>query len=603
MILALAASILSVALGAILGFVRGPMERTVGPVRTFAVVAAVAVALSTLMPESLAALGMWAFVVLGVAFALPAVIERIMVRGHDHHVEQRRHRIGLDVSFIGLLIHQIGDGVGQGIYGAPTPPNEAHPDVVLAIAVHSIPVAAFVVLAYRARVGSAVAVQRAVALGVAGAAGVLMTRLVPSQTLQSWEPWTAAAVAGLLLHVVTHGWPLEPIRTTTGRVLDLGAVIAGGAVVFLGHDSHGGAEGGPDLRGATFHALIDLALETAPILLIGLVIASFLQLWGSKVPARMHGARTHWGQALQGAAVGAPLPICACGVLPIAQMLSRRGAPAAFVIAFLIATPELGVDTFVLSFQFLGWRFALLRIVAALLLAIVAAILVARVSPPSAHSALPGAALTEEGSGPWPSRALHVLDDLLQHVGPWTFLGLIAAAYTQAALPPGELLGLAETGLDVLIVSVIAIPSYVCASSATPLAAILMAKGLSPGAALVGLLLGPATNIATVGWMRAHFGTRAAIWGIGGLLVAAWAIAALVNATPWLWPVMLPPTGQTHEHGWPSIAATVALFALVLRGIWRSGLRAWVDSLGQALSHGGSNHSHGHEHHGHSHHH
>jgi ribose/xylose/arabinose/galactoside ABC-type transport system permease subunit len=202
--------------------------------------------------------------------------------------------------------------------------------------------------------------------------------------------------------------------------------------------------------------------------------------------------------------------------------------------------------------------------------------------------------VADEGEGSVVERTLQHFDELLYHVGPFTIVGLIVAAYVQAALPTGAAAGLATSGLDILVVSLVAMPSYVCAASATPLAAVLLAKGFSPGAVLAGLLLGPATNVATVGFLRAAFGGRAAFLTLGGLILGVWACAFAVNQVGL--PATLPPSldPEHHEHGWLGIGASVVLALFVLRAVWRSGLRGWFASLGEAL--GSHDHHHGHDH-------
>jgi uncharacterized membrane protein YraQ (UPF0718 family) len=282
--------------------------------------------------------------------------------------------------------------------------------------------------------------------------------------------------------------------------------------------------------------------------------------------------------------------VCACGVLPIAATLQRRGLAPAFVVAFLLATPELGVESLALSVQFLGWPLAVLRLLAAPLAAIVAAVVVGRmvargsaaVSAPDDPSLLATLADSDD-SRPWAARVAHHFEELLFHVGAWTLVGLIAAAYVQISLQPEALAGLAASGLDVLVISLFAVPSYVCAASATPLAAVLIAKGLSPGAALAGLILGPATNVATVGFLSRAYGRRAAVSGIGALVGVAWLFAYALNASG-VRPPLEAAELEAHDHGAWAFGALALLLLFVARSVWRSGLRAWLGSLGDAFA-------------------
>jgi hypothetical protein len=185
-------------------------------------------------------------------------------------------------------------------------------------------------------------------------------------------------------------------------------------------------------------------------------------------------------------------------------------------------------------------------------------------------------------------------DELLYHVGAWTLVGLLAAAYLQATVNDGSLSLLNIAGADILLVSILAVPSYVCAASATPLAAVLLTKGVSQGAVLTGLLLGPATNVATLAWMRAAYGARATAFGLGALVLTTWALALAANA---FLPVpVIELHEHAHEHGLFAYACVVLLVLLLVRAVWRNGLRVWLGSLGEAIGH-----DHKHDHTGHAH--
>jgi hypothetical protein len=123
---------------------------------------------------------------------------------------------------------------------------------------------------------------------------------------------------------------------------------------------------------------------------------------------------------------------------------------------------------------------------------------------------------------------------------------------------------------------------------------------MSPGAALAGLLLGPATNVATVGFLRQHFGGRATLVGLAGLIAATWLVAYGLNVSPLSGVVPLSLGGEAHEHGLVAWGSTAVLGAFVLRAVFRWGLRAWLATLGESLglraAGEGASHSHGHGH-------
>jgi len=619
MLMAVLIATAAVAIGTGLGLASGTSGRASGPLHTFAIVTSVAVVLGQLLPDALAMVGLPALLVFALGFGAPRLIEMFSDAGkegeggHDHgdgdgagHSHAHGDggpgpcsRAGLEISYIGFLLHRIGDGMGLGLYSSGAHAGHGHYDLVLAIAGHTVPVTALVTMAFKERHGARDAILRMVGVVAATGLGMALTGALSEATLASWEPWLAAAVAGLLMHVVTHGWERPQKPTSLSRVMDFAAIAVAISLVAFGGHSHAAEHGLPQLRTAMGEALIELGIETAPMLLFGLAIAALLQTQGARIPARFLRGGSDAGQAARGALMGAPLPVCACGILPIAHGLRQRGGSAAFVVAFLLSTPELGIETFFLTGRFLGWPFAFLRLGAALAVAMVAAWLLATALRRGGEGEGEESIVDTTGERPFEEtspgggqlrQVLHHFDDLLYHIGAWTLVGLLAAAYVQAAVGDGALGGLSSSGLDIIVVSLLAVPSYVCASSATPLAAVLLAKGMSPGAVLAGLLLGPATNLATVAWLRKMFGGRATAWGLGGLLATTWAIALVVNATftPHV-PTELAVTA--HEHGLISEASAVLLSLLVVRAVWRNGLRAWLGSLGETLGEGG--HSHG----------
>lgn len=611
---------LAIALGTALGLMPGSSPRAAGPFRTGAMVTSIAVVLGQLLPESLTHIGMWGLGVFVLGYIAPRLAERaatFLRKPACSHEDAMCTDLGLELGYIGLLLHSIGDGVGLALYTGPLHEEHAHWDVVFAIAGHTVPVAALVALAFKTHRGAANAVWRAVGVGVSMLVGMVLAGSLSLDLLVRAEPWLTAVVSGLLLHIVTHGWPVESQPTLRSRVMDFAAIAVGIGLIYMGGHSHSEESHLPEIRDAMGHALVELGLETAPMLLLGLAIAALLQTQGSRIPASVLSGGSRLGQTLRGALVGAPLPVCACGILPVAHGLKQKGAAAAFVVTFLLATPELGVDTLALSVRFLGWPLSIARLVGGLVVAMLAGYVLSAMAERkhakshahdhdhahdhgthahgthaqghAVHSERPFADLVPK-SGSLGAQALGHFDELLYHVGAWTLLGLIAAAYLQATVVNGSLSGLGIAGADIVLVSILAIPSYVCAASATPLAAVLLAKGVSQGAVLTGLLLGPATNVATLAWLKAAYGTRATVYGIGALVLATWVLAAAANV--WLPPPTLAVDALSgHTHGTVSYVCAAVLVLMLGRAVWRNGLRVWLGSLGEAIGH---DHSHDH---------
>jgi uncharacterized membrane protein YraQ (UPF0718 family) len=271
-----------------------------------------------------------------------------------------------------------------------------------------------------------------------------------------------------------------------------------------------------------------LALESAPALLLGYALAGVLPfvLTAKRTSSLASGGRLT--QSLRGVAFGLPLPLCSCGVLPLYESLIRRGAPTAAAMAFFVATPELGLDALLLSLPLLGPSLTAARVASAFAVALLVGLLVGSRSGPE-----PVAQREEREtapvpiSGSWTSRlraGLHFgFVDVFDHTMPWIALGLIVAAMAEPMLAHGAIDTL-PPAIQVPMAALIGVPVYVCASGATPIAALALYKGMSAGAAIAFLIAGPATNVTTFGVLARLHGRRAAV--LFGLSVTFLAILA-----------------------------------------------------------------------------
>jgi hypothetical protein len=279
---------------------------------------------------------------------------------------------------------------------------------------------------------------------------------------------------------------------------------------------------------------------------------------------------------------GIPLPICSCGIVPLYQGLVQRGVPGSGAMAFLVATPEIGVESIFLSVVLMGVPFTGVRLGAAALLAFGAGYVVGRRAP----SAASPFSMAMGGAPPPPrswirrgQRALaYGLGEVVEDTAAWLTAGLlVAAALNPAALGPW--LAKLPPGLDVLVFAGLGIPVYVCASAATPLAAALLWVGVSPGAALAFLLSGPATNVTTFGVLSGLHG-RATALAFAGFMLAGTTVLGLginallpglASATP-----PAPSTGPGSPIAWVSLLALCLAFGRVLLRVGPRGFLATV---------------------------
>lgn len=367
-----------------------------------------------------------------------------------------------------------------------------------------------------------------------------------------------------------HHHPTDAGRWSAWGAL-LGLILVG-VVTAIGSDpDHGG---GVEDHLATFFSL---AMESAPALLIGYVLAGLITAFMPQGGASWMGGGSRLSQALRGVAFGLPLPVCSCGVLPLYESLVRRGVPAAAAVAFLVATPELGLDAVLLSVPLLGVPLTIARVLGAFLIALLVALLVSPSAESSAPAPSPAPALLDP-VGVRLRRGLNYgLVELVDHTLPWVLLGLGVAAVAAPLLGHPALQQL-PSYVQVPLFALIGIPIYVCASGATPVAAVAVQQGVSAGAALALLIAGPATNVTTFGVLSALHGRRMALrFGLAVVvlaIVAGWTVDAVGVSVP-----ANVGAGAGEHWSLASWASLVGLALLTLASLRRQGPRGLLGQI------------------------
>ena len=258
-----------------------------------------------------------------------------------------------------------------------------------------------------------------------------------------------------------------------------------------------------------FKALLMVTAEMSPYLLLGFLIAGILHVF---VPGKFYSrylSRDNKLSVLYAALIGVPLPLCSCGVIPTAIGLKNERASKGAVASFLIATPQTGIDSILATFSVLGLGFTIIRPVAALITGICGGILINRfVSEDTDSAVLESSCRVERGSKIW--RVFrYSYYDMMQDIGLRLLIGLLLAALINVVVPDEFFLTFGSSPLlQMLIILIVAVPMYICSTGSIPVAAALIMKGLSPGAALVMLMAGPAVNIASILVVRKSLGNR-----------------------------------------------------------------------------------------------
>ena len=350
-----------------------------------------------------------------------------------------------------------------------------------------------------------------------------------------------------------------------------------------------------------FEALWQLSLAMAPYILFGLLFAGILHELVPDSIVTKHLGKDNISSVVKSTVFGIPLPVCSCGVIPLATSIKKSGASKGATLSFLISTPITGVDSIMATYGIFGWIFTLYRAVTSMIIAMVAGILtnifdkeeaVVEVKKPTFSAMAPQASASftinapkveeescgtgtgsccssgtaEKKSFSFMAAMKYAFITLLGDIAKPLFWGLILGALITVAIPDN----LAElikdnSWLSYLIVIVIAVPMYVCATASLPIAAGLMLAGVSAGAAFVFLSAGPATNTVTIGVVKKMLGSKSLAIYLGSIIIGSilfgLGLDYIFDASA------IDPTSLIHmdeKGGIISILSSIVLWGLVL---------------------------------------
>lgn len=314
--------------------------------------------------------------------------------------------------------------------------------------------------------------------------------------------------------------------------------------------------------------------EMAPYLLFGFLVAGVLYAFVPEKFYRNHLSRPGVLSVIKAALIGVPLPLCSCGVLPTAVSLRRNGASRGAATSFLIATPQTGIDSIAATYSLLGPAFAIIRPVAALVTAFIAGMLVNREDKACAiDSNMEVDTIDVPASDGFGSKIRDAMRygfvDMIQNIGKWLIIGLVIAAAITVFIPDGFFTFFAGYPLlSMIAVVIVAVPMYVCSTGSIPIALSLMLKGLSPGAAFVLLMAGPAANFASIIIVRKSLGKREAAIYLGTIIIGAIAIGMCIDyLMPRDWFTMPLIAGESHCHLnvglFPGICSVLLIILLI----------------------------------------
>jgi hypothetical protein len=243
----------------------------------------------------------------------------------------------------------------------------------------------------------------------------------------------------------------------------------------------------------------------SPYLLLGFLLAGIMHAFIPDGWYTKYLSGDTFRSVLNAAIFGVPLPLCSCGVIPTAMSLRREGASKGAVVSFLIATPQTGVDSIFATYSLMGLPFAIVRPIAALFTAIIGGTFV-NWNGKDAEAVVPtdaSRAYSEQPHLSFGDRCVEALKfgfvEMMEDIGKWLVVGLIVAGLITVLVPDSFFEVFKDnTLLSMLLVLCVSVPMYICATGSIPIAVALMMKGLTPGAALVMLMAGPACNVASI---------------------------------------------------------------------------------------------------------
>ncbi len=326
---------------------------------------------------------------------------------------------------------------------------------------------------------------------------------------------------------------------------------------------------------------IDLLNEMSPYLLFGFLVAGILKVYLPKEAYTRNLAKPTFRSVVLSALAGVPLPLCSCGVIPTGMSLHKEGASKGATVSFLISTPQTGVDSIAATYSLLGLPFAILRPFIAFITGILGGVITNKVDKNPDVGQVQDESC--EVSRMPKNKLMQVLHygfiEMIEDIGKWLVIGILAAGLIAIFVPDSFFTAyLNNPLLNMLIVLAVSVPMYICATGSIPLAAVLMMKGLSPGAALVLLMAGPATNVATMTVIGKVLGKKTLIVYLLTITLGAIGFGLAIDAfLPASWFVMSPESMGGHVHdafSWVKAGSSILLTGLIINSFLQKKLES-----------------------------
>lgn len=493
-----------------------------------------------LIPEALYQEGLWSFVLLILGFLSPKLL----------HSTQKQ----LLIFLIFLLVHTLLESSAIAVSNTK--------NLALAVALHNFPLGIFVFAKIFKEKGFYFGIGSIILIFIFSTIGfTLSDSIVPIQRFQFYlQSFIASSVLHILfdsLHhkiIIDDPKPKYHISSTLGAIMGIVfPVLFTSEMLFVPTNSKLGFS-----IASTF---IKILLETSPILLFAFFLSGMLRIFLSPNTATWLKTGSSFFQSLKGVIFGLPLPICSCGILPLYKTLVQAGVPATAGMAFLIATPEIGLDALLITIPLLGTEFSVYRLVSAFLVAFLIAYFIGQRVPVCESTQ------TNEVKKIFTLQEKIKLGfkygflELFDHIMPWLIFGILVAALFEF-LVDYEFFHKIPSYAQIPLFALLGIPTYVCATGATPFVAMAIHKGVSVGAGLAFLISGPATNVTTFAVLKSLHGKKTAYLFAIAVLTLAISFGFLVDMLPFRLETQNPNFLEKEDEWfeWVSLAILTLLF-------------------------------------------
>ncbi|MFT6630438.1 MAG: uncharacterized membrane protein YraQ (UPF0718 family) [Bacteriovoracaceae bacterium] len=329
-------------------------------------------------------------------------------------------------------------------------------------------------------------------------------------------------------------------------------------------------------------------LVSSPYLLFGLLFSGLIHKFVPMSKVKKWLGRDSFSSVLKASLVGVPLPLCSCSVIPTAVTLKKAGASNGATSAFLISTPESGVDSISITYALIDLPMTLIRPLAAFCSAFFAGALQfmfndfeykeeinqeapAKSSCCSKKKETPKETPVELFKGVFK----YGYGKLINDISVWLTIGILLGALIEFVVPDNFFtsMGMIENRIMILLIGV---PLYICASASTPIAVSLMLKGLSPGSALLLLLVGPATNISNIAVLQKYIGKKGVALNVFSIVFVALIFSFITDYMyAHFFKLQLSEMLQHHDHGgaWWEVISAIILVILLSKGIYKEEIK------------------------------